>query len=82
MAFLLKKIDLTTGRARKQHFPWPPKAGECLSATKAHVDVLSLCPCAVPTIAGPVPTITWHHVGNTHFPEPYGNVLLVPGSRS
>lgn len=36
MAFPLRKTGLTTGRDRNQNFPWPQKAGECISATKAH----------------------------------------------
>lgn len=37
---------------------------------------------AVPTVPGPVPRITGHHVGNRHFLSPYRNALPVPASRS
>lgn len=83
MAFPLRKTGLTTGRARNLDFPWLQKARECISATKAHVDILCAhIRYAVRTIAGPVPRITWHHVGNMHFLSLYRNVLLVPASRS
>lgn len=89
MAFLLKKTGLTTGRAKNQHFPWPWQAGECVSAAKAQLDVLSLCPrqmcCSHHrwSWAEDHVALCWEHAFPRATPlAMYGNMLLVPASRS
>lgn len=82
MAFPLRKNWFDYRKSQESELPmaseswgmyFSHKSPSCLSAHIRH---------SVPTTAGPVLRITWHHVWNMHFLSPYWNALLVPASRS